>query len=75
MKHKPEIKRWSRRIIPQGHSLCVGIPSDLVKAWDLTLGQEMVVYQLHEALVVVPLQTLLKKGELKIIKPLQEALT
>lgn len=75
MKPKPEIKRWSRRILPQGHSLCVSIPHDLVKEWDLTLGQEMVVYQLDRALLVVPLQTLLKHGEVKLLKPVQEALT
>lgn len=75
MKTPATIKRWSRKILPQGNSLCVGIPFDLVKEWDLQQSEEMVMYQLDRALVIVPLRTLLKHGEVKVLRPLQEALT
>jgi len=75
MKQKEKIKRWSRKILPQGNSLCVSIPADLVKEWGLALSDEIVVYQLPQALLLVPLTTLLKHGEVKVLRPLQEALS
>lgn len=67
---KQAIKRWGRTVQKHGHSLYVSLPHDLVKLWNLEPGQEMIVYQLNHLLVAVPMDSLLRQGEPKILQQL-----
>ena len=74
MKHKVAVNRWSRRITKSHKSLTVTIPHDVVKQWEVREGQEVVVYQLDGALLVIPLERLLTLGEPALLRPLTKIL-
>jgi antitoxin component of MazEF toxin-antitoxin module len=65
-----KIKRWSRTITNNGHSLQVTIPADLAKQWQVYQGHQAVAYELDGALLVIPLDRLLQWGEPKLLKQL-----
>lgn len=69
------LKRWSRKLITTGHSLTCSIPADLVKEWQLSAGEELVMYQLGDLLLICPLSRILVKGQPREISQLIESLT
>lgn len=74
MKHQVAVKRWSRRLSRHGNSLYVSLPADLIKQWEIGEGEELVAYQLPEAILVVPFSQVLRKGEPAILKTLTRTL-
>ena len=74
MRSKKDAVRWSRKAIRVGHSLAVTLPYDLAQAWGVTPGQELVMYQIDQALVVLPLQQVLKRGLPRLVESLQTQL-
>ena len=69
MKHKIAINRWSRTLTKSGSSHNVTIPVDVVKQWELQTGEELVMYQLDGALLILPLERVLQIGEPALLKP------
>jgi antitoxin component of MazEF toxin-antitoxin module len=74
MKTPDVINRWSRKATRHGNSLFVSLPVDLTKEWSVSEGDNLIVYQLDRALVVIPLSRLLEEGEPELLKPLAKAL-
>ena len=68
MKEQVTIKRWSRRLLPTGGSAKMTIPYDIMQVWGIGNRGELIIYQINDALLVVPLNQVMERGEPHLLK-------
>ena len=59
-------KAYPRKVVRQGHSLCVNIPSTIINRLEITSGQYVLVGLSDGIILVKPMEAKLAKKDLKV---------